>query len=128
MKGRSFPIVLVLCIVGLAVFQLVTTAVQNPADLIRQIVVIVIVLGVIYLLYRLITSTGGANSRASYNRAVKQSKRKYTKRNVTPLTNQNKRESKNSKTTSSLFKKKRKQTHLTVIEGKKGKKKDRASF
>ncbi|WP_416827190.1 SA1362 family protein [Ectobacillus polymachus] len=127
MKGRSFPKVLFFCIVGLAVFQLVMTAVQNPADLLKQLLIIVIVLGAIYLLYRLITSTGGANSRASYNRAVKQSKRKYTKRNVTPLT-KNKRDSKTNKTSSSMFKKKRKSTHLTVIEGKKGKKKDRASF
>jgi arginine exporter protein ArgO len=128
-SGRSFTLVLFLLVVGLAVFQLVTSAIQDPAGLLRNILTIVIVLGAFYLLYKLFSSSNSTNTRASYNRAAKQSKRKYAKPNVTSL-NPKKylQEAKRKKGSSSLFKKKRKQSHLTVIEGKKGKKKDRASF
>ncbi|WP_028399164.1 SA1362 family protein [Ectobacillus panaciterrae] len=129
MSGRSFTLVLFLLVVGLAVFQLVTSAVQDPAGVLQNILTIGIVLGAFYLLYKLFTRSGGSNTRASYNRAAKQSKRKYAKPNVTPLSNKKHlQDAKGKKGRSSLFKKKRKQSHLTVIEGKKGKKKDRASF
>jgi hypothetical protein len=91
------------------------------------------VVGIFYLLYKMFTnSSGSANSQSSYKRAAKQSNRKHGKQNVAPLSNsflkRNASDDKGKKGNSPSLKRKRKQSHLTVIEGKKNKKKDRASF
>ncbi|MFX3628544.1 MAG: SA1362 family protein [Ectobacillus sp.] len=142
MNGRSFTFVLFFIVIGLASFQLVSFAVQNPAGLVKNLLTFAIVIGAIYLLYKLFTSSSSsANPRSSYNRAVKQSKKKYgksngkantnAKPNITHLsssfTKKTPTDTQIKKGNTSL-KRKRKQTHLTVIEGKKGKKKHRASF
>lgn len=127
MNGRSFALVLFFLVIGLAIFQLVSFAVEDPGGLLRNLLTIGIVVVAFYWLYRLFTGQG-KNANSSYNRAAKQSKRKYAKPNVTPLNKKLSLDAKNKKASVGLLKKKRKQSHLTVIEGKKGKKKDRASF
>ncbi|WP_459499496.1 SA1362 family protein [Bacillus sp. C1] len=133
MNGRSFTFALVILIIGLAIFGLVSSAITNPYGMIKNIVIMLLVVSVFYVLYKMFTSSSGsANSQNSYKRAAKQSNRKYGKQNVAPLSNsllkRNASDEKGKKSTSTVLKKKRKQSHLTVIEGKKTKKKDRASF
>ncbi|MFD3447772.1 SA1362 family protein [Microbacteriaceae bacterium 4G12] len=131
MNSRFFSLAFFVLVIGLVGFYLVTTTLSNPTGVLQNILIIIVIVAAFYLLYKLFTSSGSSkNPRASYNRAVKQSKKKYAKpKNVTSLNNRLKKASTDTKTKkgSSLLKK-RKQTHLTVIEGKKGKKKNRASF
>ncbi|EEL49320.1 MULTISPECIES: SA1362 family protein [Bacillus cereus group] len=133
MNGRSFTFALVMLIIGLAIFGLVSSAITDPYGMVKNIAIMLLVVGVFYLLYKMFTSSSGsANSQNSYKRAAKQSNRKYGKQNVAPLSNsllkRNASDDKGKKGNTSVLKKKRKQSHLTVIEGKKNKKKDRASF
>ncbi|SFI49503.1 MULTISPECIES: SA1362 family protein [unclassified Bacillus (in: firmicutes)] len=134
MNGRSFMFALFVVIVGLAIFNLVSFTIEDPMGVVKNIAIMLIVVGVFYLLYKMLTSSSSSatNSQSSYKRAAKQSNRKYGKQNVTPLSNnllkKNASDTKGKKGNTSFLKRKRKQSHLTVIEGKKGKKKDRASF
>ncbi|MFI8707365.1 SA1362 family protein [Bacillus sp. NPDC077411] len=134
MNGRSFMFALFVVIVGLAIFNLVSFTIEDPMGVVKNIAIMLIVVGVFYLLYKMLTSSSSSatNSQSSYKRAAKQSNRKYGKQNVTPLSNnllkKNASDPKGKKVNTSFLKRKRKQSHLTVIEGKKGKKKDRASF
>ncbi|PFK42025.1 hypothetical protein COI93_11885 [Bacillus cereus] len=133
MNGRSFTFALVMLIIGLAIFGLVSSAITDPYGMVKNIAIMLLVVGVFYLLYKMFTSSSGsANSQNSYKRAAKQSNRKYGKQNVAPLSNsllkRNASDDKGKKSNTSVLKKKRKPSHLTVIEGKKNKKKDRASF
>jgi hypothetical protein len=84
LNGRSFALVLFFLVIGLAIFQLVSFAVEDPGGLLRNLLTIGIVVVAFYWLYRLFTGQG-KNANSSYNRAAKQSKRKYAKPNVTPL-------------------------------------------
>ncbi|WP_242218823.1 SA1362 family protein [Bacillus cereus group sp. BfR-BA-01380] len=134
MNGRSFMFALFVVIVGLAIFNLVSFTIEDPMGVVKNIVIMLIVVGVFYLLYKMLTSSSSSanSSQSSYKRAAKQSNRKYGKQNVTPLSNnllkKSASDTKGKKGNTSFLKRKRKQSHLTVIEGKKGKKKDRASF
>ncbi|WP_020061594.1 SA1362 family protein [Bacillus sp. 123MFChir2] len=134
MNGRSFMFALFVVIVGLAIFNLVSFTIEDPMGVVKNIMIMLVVVGVFYLLYKMLTSSSSSanNSQSSYKRAAKQSNRKYGKQNVTPLSNnllkKNASDTKGKKENTSFLKRKRKQSHLTVIEGKKGKKKDRASF
>ncbi|MDC2863457.1 MULTISPECIES: SA1362 family protein [unclassified Bacillus (in: firmicutes)] len=134
MNGRSFMFALFVVIVGLAIFNLVSFTIEDPMGVVKNILIMLGVVGVFYLLYKMLTSSSSSanNSKSSYKRAAKQSNRKYGKQNVTPLSNnllkKNASDTKGKKGNTSFLKRKRKQSHLTVIEGKKGKKKDRASF
>ncbi|MBO9129692.1 SA1362 family protein [Bacillus sp. 165] len=134
MKGRSFATMFFVFIIGLSLFGIVYYGVNFPADLLKKIITIVIVAGAIFILYKLFTNSNSpGKNRASYDRAAKQSKKKYAgqKQNITPLANNILKKAPldlKGKKGTSFLKKKRKQTHLTVIEGKKGKKKNRASF
>lgn len=102
----------------------------NFGAALKQVLIGVGVIFVIYLLFRYFSnSTTSANDKNAYNKAVKQSQKKYApkKQNApksSPL-NFAQRKASNGNTNS---KKKKKQTHLTVIEGEKGKKKDHASY
>ncbi|MDQ0231941.1 SA1362 family protein [Metabacillus malikii] len=98
----------------------------NPMWLVRQVAFIAVVGGIIYLAYRFYAKRKLGKEYSSYMRAAKQSKRRYNEQK-TPV--QNVRSfSQARKTISTSAKKKKQPSHLTVIEGKKGKKKNRAHF
>ncbi|PWN76293.1 SA1362 family protein [Bacillus paranthracis] len=133
MNGRSFTFAIFVLIIGLAIFGLVSSVITDPMGVLRNIGIMLAVVGIFYLLYKMFTnSSGSANSQSSYKRAAKQSSRKHGKQNIAPLSNSffksNASNDKGKKGNLSSLKRKRKQSHLTVIEGKKNKKKDRASF
>lgn len=159
MKVRSMhPIVLSLIVLGL--FGFASNLIFNPISMLRQIAIMAVVVGVIYLLYKWYTGKqlGNGFSNQSYMKAVKQSKRTNNDRSMQrstsfnmktasksakpiskisnvkskPTTGQPKPTSVKSKITSlknkTINTKKKSDVQLTVIEGKKGKKKNRAFF
>jgi len=121
-------------IIALALFGLFSSLIENPIKFLQRALLFGLVLLVLYLFYRMFTtSTTNRSDHDAYRRAAKKTVKKYnTKSNSMkrPLINNSKAKSMNKKPVSSpLLKKKSKDTsHLTVIEGEKGKKKNRASL
>ena len=88
MNGRSFTFAIFVLIIGLAIFGLVSSVITDPMGVLRNIGIMLAVVGIFYLLYKMFTnSSGSANSQSSYKRAAKQSSRKHGKQNVAPLSN-----------------------------------------
>ena len=124
MKNQiSFYIVLGLIV--LAAIGIISMLVQDPGGFIKMIAGMALVVAVIYFLFRRFSQTSPSKNheQRAFKKAAKRSKKRFqTKENTSP----SKRSSIGSL---SAARKKRKDTsHLTVIEGKKGKKKNRASF
>lgn len=124
MKNQiSFYIVLGLIV--LAAIGIISMLVQDPGGFIKMIAGMALIVAVIYFLFRRFSQTSPSKNheQRAFKKAAKRSKKRFqTKENTSPA----KRSSIGSL---SAARKKRKDTsHLTVIEGKKGKKKNRASF
>jgi len=133
MNRRSSNIIVKLLIV-LGVFGLVYTLFTQPSRLFVQLGSIALVVGIIYLVYKFyMRHRMGGNEHSAYIRAVKQSKRRfnepirYKKPSISKI-DAKKGATSSKRTFGSSAPKKKKSTHLTVIEGKKGKKKNRALF
>ncbi|MFT4415620.1 SA1362 family protein [Fredinandcohnia humi] len=133
MNRRKSNIVIMI-LLGLGAFGFLYTLFTHPGSLLMQAGMIFLFIGIIYLLYKFVfVRRMGSKEYSAYLRAAKQSKRRFTsqsqkktqfsgtgikKTSTTPT----------KKSTVSSINKKKKNTHLTVIEGKKGKKKNRALF
>jgi hypothetical protein len=121
-------------IIALALFGLFSSLIENPMKFLQRGLLFGLVLLVLYLFYRMFTtSTTNRSHHDAYRRAAKKTVKKYTTKSGSlkkPLIKNSKAKSMNKKPVSSpLLKKKSKDTsHLTVIEGEKGKKKNRASL
>jgi prepilin signal peptidase PulO-like enzyme (type II secretory pathway) len=100
---------------------------NQPADMLRQLLFIALLIAVVYVVYQLITRRRTGKEYSAYIKAVNQSKRLHHERDKKTLP-KTARANSNKKGTRPSLQKKRKTTHLTVIEGKKGKKKNRAFF
>jgi hypothetical protein len=116
---RLHPIiwfVISLAVVGI-LFQLIT----SPRQLFTTLLIGAAVVAVFYFIFR--RTSAGVNGK--YRKAVKQSKKRYGSNQkpskTSPLFS-------NKKVKSTTQKKRAREHHLTVIEGKKNKKKNRASF
>lgn len=118
---------IVLAIILLGAIGLITTLVTNPMWLLKQIAIYAAIAGVIYLIYRLFFKKKMGTEYSSYAKAAKRSKRRFNERNNRVSTIRNISQAKKVTKTSAI-KKKKQPSHLTVIEGKKGKKKNRAFF
>ncbi|WP_243290215.1 SA1362 family protein [Bacillus sp. FJAT-47783] len=110
-------------IIGLALFGFGYKLFVNPGELISQLFIWAVVIGVIYFIYRAVMRSRSNNEYSAYLKAAKKSKRKYKSQ---ATVSQLKKAKKQPRT--HLPKRKRDHTHLTVIEGKKSKKKNRALF
>lgn len=125
MFGRKInPIILI--VIALAIFGFGLTMFRNPGSLFMNLLISAGIIALFsVILYFFLLKPKGSNSR-SYQKAVKQSKKKYGKK----TNNMRKLKSNSLKSSKSpgRAKLKRKADHLRVIDGKKGKKKDRASF
>jgi hypothetical protein len=108
-----------------AVIGLLGSFLDDPSDFIQKIAIAALIGLVIYYIYRRITAANPAKKeQRAFLKAARKSKKRNGNKNSQP-------QAKNSfhGTLASLKRPKKKaQAHLTVIEGKKGKKKDRASF
>jgi hypothetical protein len=109
-------------LIGLAILGFGITLITNPLGLLKQAFIIIVVLGGFFLLYKLFIAKrmfggGGGRDLNLYRRAAKQSARRY-KHQVHQV--------KKKKPDPLIKKPKRKDHNFTVIEGKKGKKNNRA--
>jgi hypothetical protein len=125
---RSYRKPIFYALVSLAAFYLVIQLITNPGGLFTNLLLIVGGATVFYLIFRyFIQGKIGGKTDARYSKAVKQSKKRYSsaataKPNVSPINSRDRAGSKPS------AQKRKTPSHLTVIEGKKGKKKNRAFF
>lgn len=72
MNGRSFTFAIFVLIIGLAIFGLVSSVITDPMGVLRNIGIMLAVVGIFYLLYKMFTnSSGSANSQSSYKRLRK---------------------------------------------------------
>jgi hypothetical protein len=123
LKNRtSFYIVAGL--ISLAIIGIISQLVNNPAGFFRSIAIMVLIVAVIFFLINRFSKAGPQKyEQRAFNKAAKQSKKRF----------QHKESHTSGKRTpigslSAARKKKKDASHLTVIEGRKGKKKNRASF
>ncbi len=126
MNRRTNWIVMVIILLGVLGF--VTTLVSEPLWLLKQIAIYAAIAGLIYVIYRLVSRRRIGKEHSSYLKAAKQSKRRFDDRSKKGSNVRNISQVKKTKKASAIKKKKQQPSHLTVIEGKKGKKKNRAFF
>ena len=126
MTRRTNWIVMVIILLGVIGF--VTTLVSEPLWLLKQIAIYAAIAGLIYLIYRLVSRRKMGKEQSSYLKAAKQSKRRFDDRSSKGSNVRNISQAKKAKKATAIKKKKQQPSHLTVIEGKKGKKKNRAFF
>ncbi len=103
----------------LGTLGIVYTLFAHPTVLFRQLLFVALFLAAIYLFYRFVYQRRTDQDRLSYLKAVRQSKKLHSR--------SGRKQAKPAKLKRPL-KKRTAIPHLTVIEGKKGKKKNRASF
>ncbi|WP_077618761.1 SA1362 family protein [Bacillus sinesaloumensis] len=135
MNRRKSNIV-VMILLGLGVLGFVYTLFTNPGSLLVQAGMIFLFVGIIFLLYKFVIGRRmGGKDHSAYLRAAKQSKKRFKagsqrKSQIMGVGNKKTTSNATKRSTVSSIHKKRKTntTHLTVIEGKKGKKKNRALF
>ncbi|ANB58976.1 hypothetical protein GFC29_1674 [Anoxybacillus sp. B7M1] len=124
MFRRTFhPLIGIVLLLG--AFGLAFTLFSEPVILLRRIIFIGLTIAIIYVLFRWISQRRFNKENAAYLRAVNQSKKLHVNRDRRPSA---KALSYSKKGTHHRLPKKRTSSHLTVIEGKKGKKKNRALF
>ncbi len=115
--------IFVFTLILLAMIGLGTSLFGNPLGLAKQLLVSAAVIGIIYFIYRRWFSgrrTGNSNEQRAFVKAAKQSKKRHKKKSTSKpqVSNVSKKRSIRKKSNAKL----------TVIEGKKNKKNNRASF
>ena len=124
--NRSMFIV-ALSIIGLAVIGFGRQLFTNPSGLLTSILIFVVIGIIVWLIFTRVTTTSNQNK---YKKAVRQSK-KYHQNKATGKA-KNARKGKvmdlgsSRSQTNKVNRRKKSDVHLTVIEGKKGKKKNQA--
>ncbi|WP_246234459.1 SA1362 family protein [Bacillus aquiflavi] len=120
MKNRT-SIYIVYSLIILGAIGIISTFIYNPTGFIQSIFITVIVIGIIYFLVKNITGNkeNRKEQQAFLNAARKSAKRLKQKKEPRNQAMSPKRP---------IAVRKKSAAHLTVIEGKKGKKKNRALF
>lgn len=125
MKNR-ISLLVISGLVLLAVLGVSTSMISNPAGFLRRIAVILLVGAVVYYIFqRFYRASPKKQEQRAFNRAAKRSKRRFSHADTGKGSS---RKANPSSLTSIKRPRRKSTTHLTVIEGKKGKKKDRASL
>ncbi|NSL50370.1 SA1362 family protein [Calidifontibacillus erzurumensis] len=127
---------MILVIIGLAGFGLLYRLAVNPVGLMKEVFIAAVVIGVIFVIYKIVIKKqfGGVNSQtyAKYRKAAQQSKKRQIKESSNHLTTKVRGASTkrplNRKSNRILHTAKKREHNFTVIEGNKGKKKNRAHF
>lgn len=100
--------------------------ISNPAGFFKRIAVILLIgAGIYFIFRRFYKASPGKREKQAFVRAAKKSKRRFQQSETAKGSN---RKTNSGPLTSIKKPRKKSSTHLTVIEGKKGKKKDRASL
>lgn len=126
MKNR-IPLIFISMVFLFAVIGLVSSVVNNPIGLLQNIVFTVGVVFLIWLLVRrFYKASPDKKEQKAFIKAAKKSKKRLQLKEKSPI-----KQTVMNKSTSFKAKKQKRNTnntHLTVIEGKKNKKKKRVSF
>lgn len=127
MKNRT-SFYFVVGLIALAIVGIISSLIANPMAFIQSIIVFLIIgFGIIFLIRRFNGANPGKREQNAFKKAAKRSKKRFQQKD-----NRKQPSLKSTNGNVSTFRKvknKPKSTaHLTVIEGKKGKKKKRASF
>ncbi|MEQ6376472.1 SA1362 family protein [Bacillaceae bacterium S4-13-58] len=123
MRKHIFPTIFYL-IIGFAVFGFLYRLIKEPGQLFMSLLVIIGIMVVFYAIYHFFLSgRTGSKDMQRYKQAVKQSKKKY-KPSSSPIQKTTSLKGGLSKPNK---KKARTNSHLTVIDGAKNKKKNRAT-
>ncbi|AYV67047.1 hypothetical protein C2I06_09255 [Niallia circulans] len=126
MKNR-FSLILFGSIIFLAFIGLTVNLIKNPSGFFLNIVVMVAVGGIIWFIYRhLSTSSPQKREQKAFLKAAKQSKKRLQTKDRSSSGQQ--QSTKTSSIKANKHKRSKSTAHLTVIEGKKSKKKNRASL
>lgn len=126
MKNR-FSLILFGSIIFLAFIGLTVNLIKNPSGFFLNIVVMVAVGGIIRFIYRhLSTSSPQKREQKAFLKAAKQSKKRLQTKDRSSSGQQ--QSTKTSSIKANKHKRSKSTAHLTVIEGKKSKKKNRASL
>ncbi|MCY7778269.1 SA1362 family protein [Bacillus haynesii] len=128
MKQRVHPVTAL--IIAFGIFGFVYFAVTSPGRLLQYLFVFAAVGAIIYFVIRRISNRNMGSEGAAFKKAAKQSNRRFQdhkKRSLKGRVNHLRSVPSINKSKPVLVKKKS-QTQLTVIEGKKSKKKNRAFF
>jgi ABC-type nickel/cobalt efflux system permease component RcnA len=125
LKNRTLHLlfggIIIFAIIGISSMLL-----ANPAGFLQRIAVIALVGFAIYIIVRLISNSNPKKKeQRAFLKAAKQSKKRLQQKSGDPHVRNS---SQGTLTTIKKTAKKRSTSHLTVIDGKKGKKKNRASF
>ncbi|YCI39537.1 hypothetical protein M1D49_09815 [Bacillus sp. PK3-056] len=126
LKNR-FSLILFGSIIFLAFIGLTVNLIKNPSGFFLNIVVMVAVGGIIWFIYRhLSTSSPQKREQKAFLKAAKQSKKRLQTKDRSSSGQQ--QSTKTSSIKTNKHKRSKSTAHLTVIEGKKSKKKNRASL
>ncbi|EIJ78833.1 hypothetical protein PB1_14784 [Bacillus methanolicus PB1] len=127
MKNRTANLVVTGLII-LASIGIIESMLANPAGFLQRIAVIILIGGIVFFLVRrFYLSTPEKQEQRAFVKAAKRSKKRFTQKNG-KQTNRRSNVGSLSSFKKQSRNKKKSAVHLTVIEGKKGKKKNRASF
>lgn len=126
MLNRSISSYIVYGIVVLGLIGLVSRMIYNPAGLFKQFLIMAITAGIVYLIYKRLTKGKPDNrEQRAFLKAAKRSKKRLKQKSGS-----NSRDNIASfsvaKSKKTIKPRKKSDIHLTVIEGKKNKKKNRA--
>jgi uncharacterized protein YacL len=116
--------------IGLAVIGLLSSVVTNPAGFFKNIAIMLVIGAIVFLLIRILYKPSPAKrEQRAFVKAAKRSIKKNQHKDGSQVLKKKKHSNLTSlKKARALKRKKHSTPQLTVIEGKKGKKKNRASF
>ena len=134
--NRNKSSIIIYVLLGLAVLGLIYTLQFEAVSFIRSVLIGAVVIGVIYLVYRRFIMKGSSSNgkeRQAYQKAARVSAKKHKQDSMKPRKNRHKHHNTHgltviSKETLINRPKKKSNIQLTVIEGKKARKKNRALF
>jgi large-conductance mechanosensitive channel len=114
-------------LIVLAVFGVASSFISDPMAFLKNVFVFLIIGFIIFFLVRRFFGTGPqASEQNAFKKAAKRSKRRFQHKDTRKPSS--KPTTGNVSTLKKVKHKSKSAAHLTVIEGKKGKKKKRASF
>jgi hypothetical protein len=114
-------------IIALGALGLISQLTTNTIGFLKQIAMLAVFAGIFYLIFRLIQGKANPKEQRAFRKAVRQSKKRTKERTIKPKQN-NVANMSSAKSLYKLKARKKSDVQLTVIEGKKNKKKNRASF
>lgn len=114
-------------LIGLAIIGIVSRFISNPTSFLTNIFVFLIIgFGIFFLVRRFYGASPQRREQTAFKKAAKRSKKRFQQKDAPKPSS--KSISGNVSTFRRTANKAKSAPHLTVIEGKKGKKKKRASF